>query len=54
VELPVRHPAGGVFAALAAGDTVILAGAETVLTAWLLASCIWEAGIPADVVQFLP
>ena len=48
-------PAGGVLAALAAGNTVVLKPApETVATAWLLARCLWDAGIPRDVLQFLP
>jgi RHH-type proline utilization regulon transcriptional repressor/proline dehydrogenase/delta 1-pyrroline-5-carboxylate dehydrogenase len=54
-NFPYAIPAGGVFAALAAGNTVILKPApETVLTAWLLATCIWDAGVPSDVLQFLP
>jgi RHH-type proline utilization regulon transcriptional repressor/proline dehydrogenase/delta 1-pyrroline-5-carboxylate dehydrogenase len=44
-----------VFAALAAGNPVILKPApETVATAWRLATCLWDAGVPRDVLQFLP
>ena len=54
-NFPLAIPAGGVFAALAAGAAVILKPApETVLTAWGLASCCWAAGVPQDLVQFVP
>jgi RHH-type proline utilization regulon transcriptional repressor/proline dehydrogenase/delta 1-pyrroline-5-carboxylate dehydrogenase len=54
-NFPLSIPAGGVFAALAAGNAVILKPApEAVLVGWGLASCLWEAGIPQDVLQFLP
>ncbi len=54
-NFPFAIPAGGVLAALAAGNTVILKPApESVLTAWLLATCLWDAGVPRDVLQFLP
>jgi RHH-type proline utilization regulon transcriptional repressor/proline dehydrogenase/delta 1-pyrroline-5-carboxylate dehydrogenase len=44
-----------VFAALAAANAVVLKPApEAVLVGWHLASCLWDAGIPRDVVQFLP
>jgi RHH-type transcriptional regulator, proline utilization regulon repressor / proline dehydrogenase / delta 1-pyrroline-5-carboxylate dehydrogenase len=44
-----------VLAALAAGNAVILKPAtEAVLVAWGLVGCLWEAGIPRDVLQFLP
>jgi RHH-type proline utilization regulon transcriptional repressor/proline dehydrogenase/delta 1-pyrroline-5-carboxylate dehydrogenase len=54
-NFPLAIPAGGVLAALAAGSAVILKPApETVLTAWHLASCCWEAGVPGDALQFVP
>ena len=54
-NFPLAIPAGGVLAALAAGSSVILKPApETVLTAWHLASCCWAAGVPGDVLQFVP
>jgi RHH-type proline utilization regulon transcriptional repressor/proline dehydrogenase/delta 1-pyrroline-5-carboxylate dehydrogenase len=54
-NFPLAIPAGGVLAALAAGSTVILKPApEAVRTAWWLAHCLWDAGLPPDVVSFLP
>jgi RHH-type proline utilization regulon transcriptional repressor/proline dehydrogenase/delta 1-pyrroline-5-carboxylate dehydrogenase len=54
-NFPLAIPLGGVLAALAAGDAVILKPApETVLTAWLGARCLWDAGVPEDRLQFLP
>ncbi|MEQ1854199.1 MAG: aldehyde dehydrogenase family protein, partial [Chthoniobacteraceae bacterium] len=52
-NFPYAIPAGGVLAALMAGNAVILKPApETVQTAWLLARQLWSAGIPRDVLQF--
>jgi len=54
-NFPLAIPAGGVLAALAAGNAVILKPApETVATAWALAQACWEAGIDQDLLQFLP
>ena len=54
-NFPYAIPAGGVCAALAAGNAVILKPApETVATAWLLAQQLWAAGVPKDVLQFVP
>jgi len=54
-NFPYAIPAGGCLAALIAGNSVILKPApETVLTAWHLACQLWEAGVPRDVLQFLP
>jgi RHH-type transcriptional regulator, proline utilization regulon repressor / proline dehydrogenase / delta 1-pyrroline-5-carboxylate dehydrogenase len=54
-NFPLSIPAGGVLAALAAGNSVILKPApEAVLVGWWLARCLWEAGIPREVLQFLP
>ena len=54
-NFPYAIPAGGVLAALAAGNAVILKPApETVATAWTLAEQLWAAGIPRDVLQFVP
>ncbi len=54
-NFPLAIPAGGVLGALAAGSAVVLKPApETVLTAWHLATCCWAAGVPADVLQFVP
>jgi len=54
-NFPLSIPAGGVLAALAAGNAVILKPApEAVLVGWRLANCLWDAGVPRDVFQFLP
>ncbi len=54
-NFPLAIPAGGVLAALAAGNAVVLKPAlEAVLVGWLRANCAWDAGIPRDVLQFLP
>ncbi len=54
-NFPYAIPMGGVCAALAAGNTVILKPApETVATAWEIVSHLWEGGVPKDVLQFLP
>ncbi len=54
-NFPYAIPCGGILAALAAGNTVILKPApETVLTAWVMVNALWDAGIPRDVLQFLP
>ena len=54
-NFPYAIPAGGVLAALAAGNTVILKPSlHTVLTSYRLACQLWEAGIPLEALQFLP
>jgi RHH-type transcriptional regulator, proline utilization regulon repressor / proline dehydrogenase / delta 1-pyrroline-5-carboxylate dehydrogenase len=54
-NFPFAIPAGGVLAALAAGNTVILKPApQTVDTARAIAELCWAAGVPDDVVQFVP
>ncbi|HTH48481.1 MAG TPA: bifunctional proline dehydrogenase/L-glutamate gamma-semialdehyde dehydrogenase [Candidatus Limnocylindria bacterium] len=54
-NFPYAIPAGGVLAALMAGNVVILKPApETAATAWRLAQQLWEAGIPRDVLQLFP
>jgi RHH-type proline utilization regulon transcriptional repressor/proline dehydrogenase/delta 1-pyrroline-5-carboxylate dehydrogenase len=54
-NFPYAIPIGGVCAALAAGNTVILKPApETVATAWEIVSHLWAGGVPKDVLQFLP
>ena len=53
-NFPVAIPAGGVLAALAAGNAVILKPApETPRCAELVAEACWEAGVPTDVLQFV-
>jgi RHH-type proline utilization regulon transcriptional repressor/proline dehydrogenase/delta 1-pyrroline-5-carboxylate dehydrogenase len=54
-NFPLSIPAGGVLAALAAGNAVLLKPApEAVLVGWHLAGALWEAGIPREALQFVP
>jgi RHH-type proline utilization regulon transcriptional repressor/proline dehydrogenase/delta 1-pyrroline-5-carboxylate dehydrogenase len=54
-NFPIAIPCGGVAAALAAGNTVILKPAsDTVLIAWELCQCFWRGGVPREALQFLP
>ena len=54
-NFPLSIPAGGVLAALAAGNAVILKPApEAVLVGAHLAQCLWEGGVPLSLLQFLP
>ena len=54
-NFPIAIPAGGVAAALAAGNTVILKPAEiAILSAYRLCQCFWDAGISRNTLQFIP
>ena len=54
-NFPYAIPAGGVLAALGSGASVILKPApQTRLVAWQIVEQCRRAGVPADVVQFLP
>jgi RHH-type proline utilization regulon transcriptional repressor/proline dehydrogenase/delta 1-pyrroline-5-carboxylate dehydrogenase len=54
-NFPLSIPAGGVLGALAAGNGVILKPApETVAVAGELARILWAAGVPGEVLQFVP
>jgi RHH-type proline utilization regulon transcriptional repressor/proline dehydrogenase/delta 1-pyrroline-5-carboxylate dehydrogenase len=54
-NFPVAIPCGGIAAALAAGNTVILKPAShTVLVAYELCKCFWRAGVPKAALQFVP
>ena len=54
-NFPYAIPSGGVCAALAAGNAVILKPApETVATAWQLVRQLWAGGVPRDALQFVP
>jgi RHH-type proline utilization regulon transcriptional repressor/proline dehydrogenase/delta 1-pyrroline-5-carboxylate dehydrogenase len=54
-NFPIAIPCGGIAAALAAGNTVILKPAsDTVLVAWELCQCFWRAGVPRAALQFTP
>jgi RHH-type proline utilization regulon transcriptional repressor/proline dehydrogenase/delta 1-pyrroline-5-carboxylate dehydrogenase len=53
-NFPLAIPAGGVLAALMAGNSVVLKPArETARTAWWLVQQLWEAGVPREVLQFV-
>ena len=54
-NFPIAIPCGGIAAALAAGNTVILKPASSaVLTAWEVCQCFWRAGVSQRTLQFLP
>ncbi|TWT78145.1 Bifunctional protein PutA [Posidoniimonas polymericola] len=54
-NFPLAIPCGGVAAALAAGNRVILKPAsDTVLIAYKLCECFWRAGVPREALQFAP
>ncbi len=54
-NFPLAIPCGGVAAALAAGNTVILKPAsDSVLPAYKIAQCFWDAGVPPEVLQLVP
>ncbi|MBB5353746.1 RHH-type proline utilization regulon transcriptional repressor/proline dehydrogenase/delta 1-pyrroline-5-carboxylate dehydrogenase [Haloferula luteola] len=54
-NFPFAIPCGGVLAALAAGTSVILKPApQAVLCAWTMVEALWNAGVPREVLQFLP
>lgn len=51
-NFPCAIPCGGVAAALAAGNTVILKPASVAApVAWLFAQAFWEAGVPKEALQ---
>ncbi|MFS8564199.1 MAG: bifunctional proline dehydrogenase/L-glutamate gamma-semialdehyde dehydrogenase [Rhabdochlamydiaceae bacterium] len=53
-NFPISIPAGGIFAALVAGNCVIFKPApEAVLSGWMLVNMLWDVGIPKDVLQFV-
>ena len=54
-NFPIAIPAGGVAAALASGNTVILKpSSDAVLCAYRLCQCFWDAGVGRNTLQFLP
>jgi RHH-type proline utilization regulon transcriptional repressor/proline dehydrogenase/delta 1-pyrroline-5-carboxylate dehydrogenase len=54
-NFPIAIPCGGIAAALAAGNTVVLKPATpAVLVAYELCKCFWRAGISQRVLQFVP
>lgn len=53
-NFPIAIPCGGIAAALAAGNTVILKPAsDTALPARILCECFWEAGVSREALQLL-
>lgn len=53
-NFPLSIPTGGIAAALAGGNTVILKPATASLpVAWELAKCFWDAGVPKDALQIV-
>ena len=53
-NFPVAIPAGGVMAALAAGNAVIFKpSSQTPRCAEIVAECAWAVGVPADALQFV-
>lgn len=53
-NFPLAIPVGGVAAALAGGNTVILKPATVALPiAWEFAKCFWDAGVPKDALQIV-
>ena len=53
-NFPIAIPCGGIAAALAAGNTVILKPAsDTALVAWHLCQCFWRAGVSRKTLQFV-
>lgn len=54
-NFPFAIPTGGVCAALAAGNVVIVKPApEAVAVAWEMVQQMWAGGVPRDVLQFVP
>lgn len=54
-NFPIAIPCGGVAAALAAGNTVIIKPAsDTVLVAYVMCECFWRAGVSKSALQFVP
>ena len=54
-NFPYAIPAGGVLAALMAGNSVIFKPARATLQiAWLIARQLWAAGVPREVLHFYP
>lgn len=54
-NFPIAIPAGGIAAALAAGNCVILKPATSaVVTAYELCKCFWRAGVGKSTLQFVP
>ncbi|MGD8835050.1 MAG: aldehyde dehydrogenase family protein, partial [Desulfobacteraceae bacterium] len=54
-NFPIAIPCGGIVSSLAAGNTVIFKPASaSVMVAWELCQCLWNAGISKNTLQLLP
>lgn len=54
-NFPIAIPCGGVAAALATGNTVLLKpSSDTLLPAYYVCECFWNAGVPHEALQLLP
>ncbi|MFL2582448.1 MAG: proline dehydrogenase family protein [Flavobacteriales bacterium] len=54
-NFPIAIPIGGVLASLAAGKRVVLKPSQNAAaTAYLISTCLWDAGIPKEAFYFLP
>lgn len=54
-NFPCAIPAGGMLAALVTGNCVLFKPAsDAVLVGWHLVNAIWDAGVPKEVLQFVP
>lgn len=54
-NFPIAIPAGGIAAALAAGNTVIIKpSSNAVLCAYRVCQCFWDGGVSKNTLQFLP
>lgn len=54
-NFPCAIPCGGILASLMAGNCVLFKpSSETILVAWHLVNALWDAGIPKEVLQFIP
>jgi RHH-type proline utilization regulon transcriptional repressor/proline dehydrogenase/delta 1-pyrroline-5-carboxylate dehydrogenase len=54
-NFPVSIPAGGILAALVTGNCVLFKPAsDAVLCGWELVKAFWDAGVPKEILQFVP
>lgn len=54
-NFPIAIPCGGIAAALAAGNTVILKpSSDAPFVAAMVCQCFWDAGVPRDVLRWFP
>jgi RHH-type transcriptional regulator, proline utilization regulon repressor / proline dehydrogenase / delta 1-pyrroline-5-carboxylate dehydrogenase len=54
-NFPCAIPAGGMLAALVTGNCVLFKpSSDAVLVAWHVVNAIWDAGVPKEILQFVP